>query len=160
MWNVIFNHKTFFYILFIQTKINEQTKHNKTVVKIMKVHSLPVGMWNSKSCQFHAISCNFMHVYKNINFWLETSLSWISSYNTFWASLDQFSGRHRSRDLWRQIGPIRRQDSLQSYNKAYYSPALIPTVGYRNAFVCPSVRHSVRHSVRNTSCLNLFNDLH
>ena len=34
MWNVKFNHKTFFYILFIQTKINEQTKHNKTAVKI------------------------------------------------------------------------------------------------------------------------------
>ena len=35
MWNVKFNHKTFFfYILFIQTKINEQTQHNKTVVKI------------------------------------------------------------------------------------------------------------------------------
>ena len=34
MWNVKFNHKTFFYILFIQIKITEQTKHNKTVVKI------------------------------------------------------------------------------------------------------------------------------
>ena len=34
MWNVKFNHKTFFKFLFIQTKINEQTKHNKTVVKI------------------------------------------------------------------------------------------------------------------------------
>ena len=34
MWKVKFNHKTFFYILFIQTKINEQTNHNKTVVKI------------------------------------------------------------------------------------------------------------------------------
>ena len=34
MWNVKFTHKTFFYILFIQTKITEQTKHNKTVVKI------------------------------------------------------------------------------------------------------------------------------
>ena len=34
MWNVKFNQKTFFYILFIQTKINEQTTHNKTVVKI------------------------------------------------------------------------------------------------------------------------------
>ena len=34
MWNVKFNQKTFFYIWFIQTKINEQTKHNKTVVKI------------------------------------------------------------------------------------------------------------------------------
>ena len=34
MWNVKFNPKTFFYILFIHTKINEHTKHNKTVVKI------------------------------------------------------------------------------------------------------------------------------
>ena len=34
MWNVKFNHKTFFYILFIRTKIKEQTKQNKTVVKI------------------------------------------------------------------------------------------------------------------------------
>ena len=34
MWNVKFNHKTYFYILFIQTKINEQTKLNETVVKI------------------------------------------------------------------------------------------------------------------------------
>ena len=33
MWNVKFN-QFFFYILFIQTKITEQTKHNKTVVKI------------------------------------------------------------------------------------------------------------------------------
>ena len=30
----MFNHETVFYILFIQTKINEQTTHNKTVVKI------------------------------------------------------------------------------------------------------------------------------
>ena len=44
MWNVKFNKKKLFYILFIQTKINEQTKHNKTVVKFMKVFSLPVGM--------------------------------------------------------------------------------------------------------------------
>ena len=35
MWNVKFNHKPFiYYILFIQTKINEQKTHNKTVVKI------------------------------------------------------------------------------------------------------------------------------
>ena len=36
MWNVKFNHKSFFYILSIQKKINEQTKQNKTVVKIHK----------------------------------------------------------------------------------------------------------------------------
>ena len=44
MWNVIFNHlikKHIFYILFIQTKINEQTKQNKTVVKIHE-SNLPV----------------------------------------------------------------------------------------------------------------------
>ena len=45
---------------------------------------------------------------------LETSLSWFSSNVIFLATLDQFSGRQR--DLFRQIGPIRRQDSLQSYN--------------------------------------------
>ena len=44
MWNVKFNHKTFFYILFIQTKINEQTTHTKQLLKFMKVFSLPVGM--------------------------------------------------------------------------------------------------------------------
>ena len=33
MWNLKLNHKTFF-TFFIQTKINEQTKPNKTVVKI------------------------------------------------------------------------------------------------------------------------------
>ena len=36
MQNLIINF--FFYILFIQTKINEQTKHNKTVVKIHESH--------------------------------------------------------------------------------------------------------------------------
>ena len=41
MWNVKFNHKTFFYILFIQTKINEQTKQ---LLNLMKDFSLPVGM--------------------------------------------------------------------------------------------------------------------
>ena len=40
MWNVKFNHKTFFYILFIQKKMNEETKH---MLKFMKVFSLPVG---------------------------------------------------------------------------------------------------------------------
>ena len=34
MRNVQFNHKTYFYILFIQTKKNEQTKQIKTVVNI------------------------------------------------------------------------------------------------------------------------------
>ena len=36
MWNVKFNHNTPFYNLFIQTKINEQTKLNKTVVKVQE----------------------------------------------------------------------------------------------------------------------------
>ena len=46
MWNVKFNHETFLYILFIQNKINEQTKQNKTkqLLKFTKVFSLPVGM--------------------------------------------------------------------------------------------------------------------
>ena len=34
MRNVKFNHKALFYILFIQTKTNEQAKQNITVVKI------------------------------------------------------------------------------------------------------------------------------
>ena len=34
MWNVKFNHKALFYILFIQTKKNEQTQQNKIVVKV------------------------------------------------------------------------------------------------------------------------------
>ena len=130
MWNVKFYHKTFFNILFIQTKImNKLNKANKWL-KFMKVFSLPVGMWNSKSCQFHAAHASFILImlflalkrmvitevskYKL----LETILSWFSSYITFCASFDQFSGRHR--DLWRQIGPIRRQDFLQSYNKGYW----------------------------------------
>ena len=43
MWNVKFDHKTCLYIV-IQTKINEQTKQNKTVVKCHESLSLPVGM--------------------------------------------------------------------------------------------------------------------
>ena len=55
MWNEQINHKTFFYILFIQTKINEQTKHNKTVVKI---HESPyVTCWDVKQ-QIMSISCS------------------------------------------------------------------------------------------------------
>ena len=34
MWNGKFNDKTFFFILLIQTRINEQTKQNKTVVNV------------------------------------------------------------------------------------------------------------------------------
>ena len=34
MRKVTFNHKTLFYILFIQTKNNGQTNQTKTVVKI------------------------------------------------------------------------------------------------------------------------------
>ena len=47
MGNIKYYLKTMFkfcvYSLFIQTKINKQTKQNKTVVKIMKVFNLPVG---------------------------------------------------------------------------------------------------------------------
>ena len=49
---------------------------------------------------------------------LETSSSWFSCNINLWTGLDQFPGRHR--DLWRQIKPIRRQDSLQSYNNCCY----------------------------------------
>ena len=59
MWNVKFNHKTFFYILFIQTKINEQSI-TKLLLKFMKVFSLPGRMWNSKACQFHAAHASFI----------------------------------------------------------------------------------------------------
>ena len=38
MGNIICYHK-----MFIQTKINKQTKQNETVVKFMKVFNLPVG---------------------------------------------------------------------------------------------------------------------
>ena len=44
MGNIKCYHKTvFFYSLFIQTKIDKQTKQSKTVVKIMKVFNLFVG---------------------------------------------------------------------------------------------------------------------
>ena len=55
MWNEKFNHKTFFKILFIQTKISEQTKHNKTVVKIHE--SLQFTCWDVKQ-QIMSISCS------------------------------------------------------------------------------------------------------
>ena len=62
MWNVKFNHKTLFYILFIQTKINEKQNKTKELLKFMKVFSLPVGMSNSKSCQFHAAHASFIPI--------------------------------------------------------------------------------------------------
>ena len=43
MRNVKYNHKTFFYTLFIQTKINEQIKQNKAIIKIHESLFLPVG---------------------------------------------------------------------------------------------------------------------
>ena len=48
-----------FYGLFIPTKINKQTKQNKTIVKFMKVFNLPIGRSNSKSCQFNAAHASF-----------------------------------------------------------------------------------------------------
>ena len=42
-------------------------------------------------------------------------MSWLSCNIILWTGLDQFPGRHR--DLGKQNGPIRRQDSLQSFNK-------------------------------------------
>ena len=50
MWNVEFNRNIFFfYILFIQTKINEQTEQKKIVVRIVVRNSIIV-----QAC-FHAI---------------------------------------------------------------------------------------------------------
>ena len=43
MGNIKCFHKNCFYSLFIQTKINKQTKQNKTVVKIMKVLNYLLG---------------------------------------------------------------------------------------------------------------------
>ena len=39
--------------------MNKQNK-TKQLLKFMKVFSLPVGMLNSKSCQFHAAHASFM----------------------------------------------------------------------------------------------------
>ena len=55
-------------------------KQNKQLLKFMKVFSLPVGMWNSKSCQFHAAYAGFilimlylvlkiLEMCQNIKFW-------------------------------------------------------------------------------------------
>ena len=60
MWNVKLNHKTFFYILFIQTKINEQTKHNKTVVKI---HESLYFTCSDLKQQIMSISCSTCLIY-------------------------------------------------------------------------------------------------
>ena len=56
---VKFNHKTPFYILFIQTKKNEQ---NKTKQLFITVFNLPGGRWNSKLCQFHAAHASFIPI--------------------------------------------------------------------------------------------------
>ena len=55
--------------LFIQTKINKQTKQNKTVVKFMKVFNLPVGRLISKSCQFHAAHATFTLIMLFLALW-------------------------------------------------------------------------------------------
>ena len=70
------------------------------------------------SCYFSSLDGDSVEVSKYQR--RETSLSCFSSYITFQASLEQFSGIHR--DLRRQIGPIRRHDSLQSYNQNIYQP--------------------------------------
>ena len=41
--NIKCYHKTVLTVFFIKTKINKQTKQNKTVVKFTKVFNLPVG---------------------------------------------------------------------------------------------------------------------
>ena len=85
-------------ILFIQTKKNEQTKQNKLMFKFIKVinkFNLPVGMWDSKPCQFHAAHASFILfmlflalqrviLQKCLKYLLlETGLSWFSSNITF-----------------------------------------------------------------------------
>ena len=47
----------FTFCVFKRRKMNKQ---NKTVVKIIKGFNLPVGMRNSKSCQFHAAPASFI----------------------------------------------------------------------------------------------------
>ena len=42
--------------------MNKQNKKKKQLLKFMKVFSLPVGMWNSKSCHFHAAHASFIHI--------------------------------------------------------------------------------------------------
>ena len=39
--------------------MNKQN-NTKLLLKFMKVFNLPVGMWNSKSCQFHAAHASFI----------------------------------------------------------------------------------------------------
>ena len=82
----------FFCIVFIQTKKNEQTKQNKTVVKFMKGFSLPVGMLHSKSYQFHSAHASFLPIMlilalsrvilekcQNINFWIYSELVYMQN---------------------------------------------------------------------------------
>ena len=59
MWYVKFNHKTFF-LHFVYSNKDKWTYKTKQLLKFMKVYSLPVGMWNSKSCQFHAAHASFI----------------------------------------------------------------------------------------------------
>ena len=58
MWNVNLIIKLFLHFV-IKKKINEQSIA-KQLLKFMKVFSLPVGMKNSKSCQFHAAHASFI----------------------------------------------------------------------------------------------------
>ena len=40
--------------------MNKQNK-TKQLLKFLKVFSLPVEMWNNKSCQFHAAHASYTH---------------------------------------------------------------------------------------------------
>ena len=77
MWNVKCNHKTLFHILFILTKINEQTKRNKTVVKIHE--SLWFTCWDVKQ-QIMSISCStcWFHTHHAIFSSLEGDIAEVS----------------------------------------------------------------------------------
>ena len=59
MCKVKFNHKTPF-LHFVYLNKDKRTNKAKLLLKFMKVFSLPVGMSNSKSCQFHAAHAIFI----------------------------------------------------------------------------------------------------
>ena len=57
-WNVKFNHNTF--VHFVYSNKYKWTNKTKHLLKFMKVFSLSAGIWNSKSCQFHAAHASFI----------------------------------------------------------------------------------------------------
>ena len=65
MLSVKFNHNTIFYILFIQTKINEQTKPKKTVVRF------------HESFLVYLLGCETA---SHVNFWQHTLALYSSCY--------------------------------------------------------------------------------